>query len=185
MNEAKIGKRYAKALFDFALEQNDLEQVSKDIILVDNTIQQNRELKKLLKNPVIHNKTKKSIVRAVFQKYAGEIVLNYLMIIVGKNRSQYISDITTQFVLYYKKYQNIKTAHLSTAVQINDAIRKAIIQTLEEQTKANIELKENINEDLIGGMILKLDNLEIDMSMRKRINELANRFTVNIYQGKL
>ena len=184
MNESKIGKRYAKALFDFAIEQNKLEQVIKDMDLVNNTIQQSRELKTLLKNPVMHNKKKKTIVKALFEKHIGEIVLNYLMIIVSKNRGRYIFDIAAQFVVYYKKYKNIKTAHLATAQKVNDEIRQTIIQTLEEQTKATVELEEDLNEDLIGGMVLKVDDLEIDMSLRKRINELSQKFKTNIYQGK-
>lgn len=184
MNDSKIGKRYAKALFDFALEQNDLEQVSKDMELVNNTIQQSRELRNMLKNPVMYNKTKQSIVKAVFEKHVGEIVINYLMIIVNKNRGEFISEIASQFVDYYKEYKNIKTAHLSTAQEVNDEIRQTIIQIVEEQTKATVELKEDINKNLIGGMVLKVEDLEIDMSLRKRIDELARNFQANIYQGK-
>ena len=184
MNDSKIGKRYAKALFDFAVEQNDLEQVINDMGLVDNTIQQSRELKTMLKNPVLHTKTKKTIIRAVFEKHIGKIVMNYLMIIVSKNRGRYISDIASQFVRYYKEYKNIKTAHLVTAHEVTDEIKQILIQTLEQQTKATIELKEDINEDLIGGLVLKVDDLEIDMSIRKRINELSQSFKTNIYQGK-
>ncbi|MCF8331404.1 MAG: ATP synthase F1 subunit delta [Bacteroidales bacterium] len=184
MNISKVGKRYAKALFSFALEQDNTEEVMKDIDLVNNTIKQSRELQLLLKNPLMNSKRKKMVIRALFEKYVGDTVLTYLMIILQKNRETFIPEIAEQFVVYLKQYKNIKTAYLSTAQSVNDNVRKIVIESLQEQIKAEIELVENINEDLIGGLVLRVDDNEIDMSIKKRINELEKEFKVNVYEGK-
>lgn len=184
MNISKIGKRYAKALFEFALEQNNLEEVMKDMDLVNNTINQSLELQRVLRNPVMHNNTKKAAMKAVFEKHIGETVMKYLLIIIQKNRETFIHEIAHQFVEYYKKYKNIKTAYLKTADKVDDDIRKAVIETLEEQTQAEIELIEEIQEELIGGLVLNVGDMEMDLSVRRRITELARDFKVNIYQGK-
>lgn len=184
MNLSKIGARYAKALFEFALEQDKLEEVKRDMETVDNTAKNSRELRRLLENPVLHNNTKKAAVKAVFEKYIGEIVLRYLMIIVQGNREDYLPDIAAQFVEQYKHYKNIKTAYLSTAQQVSDEMRQAVVSTLEEQTKAEIELVEEIKSELIGGLILKVDDQEMNLSLRKRLKKLSREFEVNIYQGK-
>ncbi len=184
MNISKIGKRYAKALFTFALEQDSVMQVMDDMELVDNTIKQSRELRKLLDNPVVHNRTKKAALKAVFEKYVGETVLKYLMIIVQKNREAFIPEIAHQYVVYYKKHNNIKTATLKTAQPISEELRDVVVNILEEQTRAEVELIEEIREELIGGLVLKVEDMEMDLSLRKRLNELSREFKVNIYQGK-
>ncbi len=184
MNISKIGKRYAKALFTFAIEQKDVEKVMADMELVDNTIKQSRELRKLLDNPVIHNRTKKAALKAVFENYVGETVLKYLMIIVQKNREAFIPQIAHQYVVYYKEHNNIKTARLSTAQPVSNELRNAVLRTLEEQTQAEVELIEEIKAELIGGLVLKVEDMEMDLSLRKRLNELSQNFKHNIYQGK-
>lgn len=184
MSFSKIGARYAKAFFEFALEQDKLEQVKEGMELLDKTIAQSRELKRLLENPVMHNNTKKAAVRAVFENYLGEIVLKYLLIIIQGNRENYIPDIASQFISRYKEYKNIKTAYLTTAQKIEDNMRNKIVQTLEEQTQAEVELVEDIKENLLGGLILKIDDKEMDLSLRKRIKKLSREFEVNIYQDK-
>lgn len=184
MNISKVGKRYAKALFSFALVQNESEKVMDDMNLVHNTIEQSRELQLLLKNPLLHSKKKKTIIKAIFESHVGKTVLTYLMIIVQKDRETYIRDIAMQFVVLYKEYYNIKTAYLSTAGQVDDVIRQTIVQTLKEQLNADIELVEELQQELIGGIILKVDDQEIDMSLKKRLNELSREFQFNLYEGK-
>lgn len=181
---SKVGKRYAKALFSFALEQDNTEEVMNDMELVNNTIQQSRELQLLLKNPIMNSRKKKSVIRALFENYVGETVLKYLMIIIQKNRETFIPEIANQFVVYLKEYKNIKTAYLSTAQGVGDEIRQTVIELLEEQTKADIELIEEVKAELIGGLVLKVGDKEIDMSIKKRINDLGKEFKINIYEGK-
>lgn len=185
INIPKVGKRYAKALFSFALEQNELEQVKDDMSLIHNTIEQSRELQLLLKNPLLPHKKKKSLIKAIFESHVGKTVLTYLMIILQRNREVYIRDIATQFVVFYKEYKNIKTAYLATAAEVKDDIRQTIVQTLKEQLNADIELVEELQQELIGGIVLKVDDQEIDMSLKKRLNDLAREFQYNLYQGKI
>ena len=52
MKNPKLSNRYAKALFDFAGERNQIEEVFGDLQLFANTLKENRELQMLLRNPV-------------------------------------------------------------------------------------------------------------------------------------
>lgn len=105
----------------------------------------------------------------------------FLDIITRAGREDFIEIIADQFIKLYKQYKGIITTTLQTVVKIDSGIREQLIDLLEKQSNANIELIEELNEDLIGGFIFKYDNLEYDASIRKQIQQLRKDFESNLY----
>jgi F-type H+-transporting ATPase subunit delta len=62
-----------------------------------------------------------------------------------------------------------------------DSDRKAILSILKKLTDKSIELQEQVKEELIGGFILKMDNFQVDQSMKSKIKELKKDFEKNLY----
>ena len=119
MKEIKLASRYAKALFDFALEQKMLEQVKDDMDLVVAVCKQNRDFRLMLQSPIIFTDKKESIITEIFGKHIQKISYHYLLIITRKNRESLIDGIAKQFIEQYKEFKNMTTAELATAVEID------------------------------------------------------------------
>ncbi len=181
MKEIKLASRYAKALFDFSIEQNALEQIKEDMKLVMSVCKQNREFRLMLESPIIFTDKKEAIIIEVFGKHIQEISRNFLLIIIRKNREALIDGIAQQFIEQYKEYKNITTAELATAVQLDPDVKKNVISLLEDQTKGEIELIEEIKEELIGGFVLSYKDYQYDSSVKKQIKELKKDFDTNLY----
>ena len=182
MKEGIIAIRYAKALFDFSIEKNILEKAFHDMSLVFNVSKENKSFRQLLANPIIKTNKKQNIIKEIFQKHIHEITIRFLLIITNKRRDIYIESIAEQFIKLYKEHKNIKTVHLQTAIEIDEKIRKSIIKILEEETKSEIELIEDVKKELIGGFILNVDDSQFDASIRNKISKLSQDFNVNIYE---
>lgn len=181
MKEIKLASRYAKALFDFALEQNVLEQVKEDMDLVVSVCMQNRDFKLMLDSPIIFTDKKEAIITEIFSKHLQKISYHFLVIITRKNRESLIDGIAKQFIEQYKVFKNITTAQLTTAVSLDLAVKEKVITLLKEQTQGEIELIEEIKKEMIGGFVLSYKDYQYDASIKRQIKELKKEFGTNLY----
>jgi len=181
MKEARIAIRYSKALFELAQEKELLDGVYKDMVQLGSICTTNRDFLLMLKSPVIKTEKKKKILRQVFGNTFLEISQRFLEIIIARGRESIVGEIANQYVILYKKYKNILTARLTSAKPLDEAEKKRIIDMLKRETKAEIELVEEIRKDLIGGYILSFGNLQYNASLSKKIHNLQKEFDVNPY----
>lgn len=185
MRNTLIAKRYAKALFDFALEQNLTEQVRTDMEIVLRTLSENKELRLMLKSPVIKAGKKETVVSLIFEDHIQTISMQYLRIIIRKRREAFIEGIAAEFTGLYKKYKNIITAYMQTATAIDEPVKDSILRLLEQQTGAEIELIAEVDKDLIGGFVLRYEDKKYDASIRRQLSDLRKEFNINLYERKL
>ncbi len=182
MKNIKVAKRYASALYQFAEESAKVEQVFQDmqtVVLVSN---QNREFRQLLASPIVSTEKKLSILEAIFSSKLGELSMKYLLIITSKGRDALLHQIAEQYTELYKKAKGIITLSLKTAFEISDTQKEKILQMLKAATKANeIELREEVNTDLVGGFVLSWDDKQIDATLQRRLRELKKDFEDNNY----
>ncbi len=181
MKESRLANRYAKALFELALEMNVVEKVYQDAELIYTVCSENREFVLMLRSPVVKEAKKLSILKAIFEKKVHEMTLKFLLIITRNRREMYIMEIAQQFTIIYKKFKNILPATLVTAYEIDAEIRKKIIALLHKNTNAEIELHEEIDKELIGGFILTFDDKQYDATIKRLIGNLHKEFDINLY----
>lgn len=181
MKETKIANRYAKALFDLALEKGLIDQVKTDMDLVVSICHQNKDFRLMLKSPIIFTDKKEAILKEIFEKSIQQMSYFFLIIITRKKREAIIDIIAEQFVVIYKEYKNITEAQLSTAVEIDQEIKTQLIALLKDQTKGEIELETLVEEDLIGGFVLNYDFKQFDSSIKRQIKKLKQDFEKNLY----
>jgi len=181
-----IAKRYAKALFDFSLEVNKLEEVKADMELILSVCGSNADFNQLLRSPVIRTEKKQKVMKEIFCDKINEISMRYLDIITRKRREGQIRHIANEFILAYKDFKNIFTIHFKSATKITDEIRKKVIELLEKQTKGSIELIEEVKKELVGGFVLNYDDYKYDASIAFQLKKLKKSTAeVNLYIREL
>ncbi len=181
MDNPRINIRYARALFELAKENNALEGAHADIALLALTCRQNRDLQILLKSPVINAKKKISIIREIFSKTMGKITMSFIEIIIRKRREEHLYNIALKFGDLFRDHNNIKKAVVTTISPLTDAMRKELTDVLSKQTGSSIELTEEIDPSIIGGLIVKLEGIQYDDSIRKKLQNLRSEFSVNTF----
>lgn len=181
MREIKLANRYARALFDLAKEKNLVEAIKDDAVLIFNVCKENRDFVLLLQSPVIKDSKKIAIVKDIFEKNLHQLTYKFIIIIARNGREYLIPEIANQIITIYKEYKNIIEAKLVTAVKLDKEIRKQFMSLMEERTKAEIELTEEVDEDLIGGFVLSYDDNQYDASILRQIKNLHREFDINLY----
>ncbi len=169
MSYTKISKRYAKALFEFAQEEKVLEQIYADMAYLQQLCKVSDDYVRMLKSPVIKISKKLEITKAVLQGNLSAISLKFLTLIFKARREEIIPSLTEQFVLLYKDAKGLKTVQLTASRAVTDEVKSKIIEILEKQVNKTIEIEETIEPDLIGGFILKIDDLQYDNSIKSKL----------------
>lgn len=179
MRDIKVASRYAKSLLGIAIEQNKLEELYNDMQLINAVCAENRDFELLLKSPIVKSDKKGAIITEVFGKNISAISNSFISIVLNKKRESLLADIANAFIDVYKIHKNITSATVTTAVALTDAQKKAVINVLNSQGKENVELKEIVNNEIIGGMILRVGDKQVDESIRRKLSNLEMEFEEN------
>jgi len=179
MNDSKIAVRYAKAFFELALEKNKLDATYKDVELILNTLEPAEDLKDVIKSPIISPANKNEILLAVFGSKVDEITKNFIALICENNREAFLDRILMRFEENYRKHKGITEAIITTAFKLDDNSKAKIVGILKSQLKGEIELKEQINDEIIGGFILSFDNTQLDVSVNSELQKVKRELLLS------
>ena len=177
--------RYAKAFLDLSVEQENLDSSYRDMVALRSICIQSKDLALLLKSPIVKIDVKLRVFRLIFSNNFSELSMNFLNIIIKKRRESLISEIAQSFINLYKKLNNIDTAIITTAVPISEDLRHSLLNYINDQGNRQIELREVINKDIIGGAIIRIGDKELDSSISTEISELRQTFNKNLYSQDL
>jgi len=109
--------------------------------------------------------------------------LSLIQLTIKNGREKYLPAIARVFLHDTRKYQGITESVLTSAVKVNDVIRKQISALIEKTFKTKVDLKENIDESIIGGFILKVEDNYIDASVRNKLAKIRKELTGNNYRS--
>ena len=158
-----------------------LEKVYEDMGLLQATISDSMEFKQFLISPVIQADKKAKVLNALFDGKVEEVTLRFLELLAKNRRESNLKNITREFIELYKEYKNITTVTLRTAVRISDSTKRGILDKLASYTGGTIDLVEKVDEKLIGGFIVSIEDTQYDASLLRVFNQLRKEFEENLY----
>ncbi|HCQ29829.1 MAG TPA: ATP synthase F1 subunit delta [Flavobacteriales bacterium] len=181
MKEVRVASRYAKSLLGLAVEQNKLDKIYQDMLFVKNTIADSRELELLLKNPIIKKDKKEKILNEIFASHIDTVPMMFINIITRKNRERILFDIADAFIHQYKVYNNIVTAEVTTAIPLDDKLKNEIIEQIKKSENGNVEVDAKVDKSIIGGIIVRVGDKQLNESIKYKLNQLRKQFDDNLY----
>jgi len=182
MRDIKVASRYAKSLLKIAIDENALEELHNDMKLVNNVCSTNADLVLLLKSPIVKSDKKSEILNAVFNKQLSKIANTFITLIITKKREGILGDIAASFIDIYKHHINIKTAIVTSAIPLSKSQKESVIAILKSSKEtASVDLKEIVDENILGGMILRVGDKQVDESIKRKLMNLEMEFDENPY----
>ena len=186
MQNPRLASRYAKSLLDLAVEQNQLETTLMDTQLLQAVGRQSRDFANMLRSPIIKADKKQQIINAVLGDKLGTLTKAFINLLVNKGREANLPEIADAFISQYNELKNIQTVKLSSAAPLTDSVKETIrSEVLASMPGAQIELKEEIRPELIGGFVLQVGDILVDASIRRDLNDVKAQFLKNIYVAEL
>jgi F-type H+-transporting ATPase subunit delta len=171
MNDSKISVRYSKALFQLALDNNLLDEVNRDMLFISE-ICKAPEAKELIHNPVIAPSKKSAVFHTLLDGNVEKITLSLIDLAIKNGRESFIPSIARVFNTETLKHKGITEAFLTTAVPVDDAVKNAISEMVAKAFSTSIHFTQNIDSEIIGGFVLRVDDRYIDASVRNKLRRI-------------
>ena len=166
MSDGLIPRRYAKALYKFAVENGDSQEIYELLKKLSFRHTAIDELKRAVLNPDISDEDKGSYMLKLAGGKPGSSLDKFLLLVVRNNRAEYLQKISLAYVDLYREA-------ITTAVPMPEAEINAIIDIVKKRLGAMaLEIEQKIDPELIGGFIVTIDGLVLDASVKRELNEL-------------
>ncbi|MBR2368635.1 MAG: F0F1 ATP synthase subunit delta [Paludibacteraceae bacterium] len=172
MNNGKISIRYAKALLSSAKEAKVEEKVYSEMVALESAFSQIDLLKQAMSNPTLTKEEKIKLLNSIFNNKTSNLTKSFISLVVDHGREDYFYRIALSYQDLYRKDKNIVVTHLTTAVEADDKIKKQIIKSVEVSENSKVELRTEINPDIIGGYILDIEGKRLDASIIRQLSKL-------------
>ena len=180
MKAIKLSNRYAKSLADIALKNNAMDATLQDMKLVLEACKSISELRQLLRSPIIKTKKKIKIIQEIFSSRISVTTLNFIEMITVKKREAFLQTIAESFIVIYKRINQIETVTVTSANPLEQDYKERLIAEVKKTGCKKVELIEKTSSDLIGGVIIKYGDKQIDASIKTKINRLKKTLSKNI-----
>ncbi len=170
----KPAKRYSKALVDIiqGADVSFAKELQEGLEFVVKTVEENPELKDFILNPVVSKGDKKEVLGEIFKENVPEQVLSFLYLLSDNSRLDILPEISASFKEDVDKLQNIVRAKVISAIELEDNQKNVLKEKLCSKTGAKIEAEYETDSSILGGIIIKIKDTVIDLSIKKRIENL-------------
>lgn len=171
-----ISKTYGEALFELAVEENKTDSFAEEVQELLKVFSENEELVKFLNHPKIAKDEKIQVMENIFRGKISDELTGFLKLILIKDRQGEIQKIFTYFTDEVKEWKKIGVARVITAVPLQEEQKSRIVEKLLSTTSyQEMEMHYQVEEGLIGGMVIRIGDRVVDSSIRTRIEEMKRQ----------
>lgn len=172
MNQSKISVRYAKAFYEFGEEKKVLTTLVDDAKMLASSFAEIKELRDFVLNPIVKPSDKKTFVQSLLSKKVSTDTIQFLNMVIENKRELYIEDMLRNFLEMYRKNSGITSVTLTSAQAFSPAQKKTITAFVEKEYNTKVELIEKTDASLLGGFILRIEDLQYDASVKTKLYAL-------------
>ncbi len=171
--------RYAKAILDLAKEQKSADAVNIEMKLMSTTIEDNKDLDNMLQSPIIRSAVKKSALSEIF-KNTNAISIGLIDTLIANKRLNILGLVASEYNTLYDRMKDTQIAKVTTAVPLTDDLRAKVLAKVKELTGSkDVTLENIIDENILGGFILRVGDIQYNASVADKLSKLKREFTLN------
>ena len=178
MKGTKSSIRYATALLELAIDEHVIDDVSNDIHYLNDTCNNNNDLIAFLNSPIINSEKKISILEKLFPSF-NDISIRFLRLITKNQRENILPAIAFSFVKLMQKHNGIVPVKITAPFLLEEETKNNIISTLPQTKGITYDVSVEVDKDLLGGFTIRMEDKQLDASIRGRLNDLKLAFNAN------
>lgn len=174
MNDSKISVRYAKALFESAIDKDLLDKIEEDMKLVLE-ITGMRQYKQMLFNPVVKESEKIKLTETLLSDKVEDLTISLLRLVIRNDREQHIAGIARNYLEQYREYRGISSAVFTSVLPADSDLKKRVEKVIGDALNTPVDLVTEADESLIGGFILRIEDQQYDASVASNLNKVKKQ----------
>ena len=175
MRETTIARNYAEALLALARKSDDLQGWGRMIDDVASAIQRDDRLRNFLRAPQISVEQKNEVLSKAFEDRAPRLFLRFLQRLVKNRRQLLIPEIATEYRDLVDEVEGRIHAQVTLATEPDAEHRAVIARQLSHIVGMPVVPQVRVNPNILGGIIVRIEDRVMDGSLRKRLGLLRGR----------
>jgi F-type H+-transporting ATPase subunit delta len=171
-----VALRYAAALADVALEQENGDQVRRDLASFADAFESSADLRNVVESPSISREVKQKVIEKIArQMNLAPSVRNFVYLLLDHQRTEMLREIQQAFDTELNARMGIAEAEVISARGLSDAQKRELTVALERRTGKKIEAKFREDEALLGGAVVRVGSTVYDGSVREQLSRLREQ----------
>ncbi|PID62669.1 MAG: ATP synthase F1 subunit delta [Ignavibacteriae bacterium] len=175
MSEFVISTRYAKALLDNSEKNNSFGKVNEDVRFIFNTLDNSKELRTFLSNPIIKSSVKLNSLKEIFSSHIGKETMDFLRFLIEKERQSALYGICKRFIDLSNGKLNKAEIEITSAIELSEEQKNTMENKLENMINKKLIASYKIDSNIIGGFKAKYNDTVIDASIKYQLKKLKNK----------
>ncbi len=175
MKQIILARRYAKALFAVGKDDGKFEEYNDALQGLNEIFASDIGLADALTNPLYPMDAREKVMEGIVASMGVDKVMgNFLNLLVEKKRADVLPDIAEEFQIMVDEEKNVSHGTVVSAVKLSKALQAKVQATLEKLTGKKVELSASVDPSIIGGVVAKVGDLELDGSIRTQLAGLKD-----------
>ena len=168
-----LAGRYAVALFELAVEQKILDSVADELSALAILLKECEELKVLTTSPII-SRANQAAAMAKMVEVAGfsKTVENFIGVVTANRRLDQLANIIHEFGRMLSHHRGEVNASVTTAYKLDKKQLDALSAKLKSMVGSDVNVETEVDEELLGGMIVRVGSRMIDSSLKTKLANL-------------
>jgi ATP synthase, F1 delta subunit len=176
MNYNRVAFRYAKALLlSCNGDNNKLETIFNDMSYVNKTFDDSEELKLFIDSKVVKDSDKLATLNEIFKSLC-DLSKNLIKLLMKNRRIDLFDDVSKSFTVLYNDHAGNQEVILTTASKVESNKLKEIENKVKQLTSKNVNLTNHIDENIVGGFVLRVGDLQYNASLKDQLKKLEQEF---------
>lgn len=170
-----IAKRYAKAMFELARDENALASLETDVDALDAAIRESADLRDLITSPIYGRDEQAAGIAAVAKAMEmSPHVSNLLALMASKRRLFVLPQMIRVLRDMIATEKGEVTAEVTSAKALTKTQSERLAKSLSAQSGKDVKIIATVDESLIGGLVVKIGSKMIDTSIASKLRALQN-----------
>ena len=174
MDLGLISVRYARALLKAGIEASVSDRVYSDMLTVLESYAKVPQLKATIDNPMLSRQQKEDLLIAAAGGAPCELTRTFFGLVLKEGRERIMQFIANSFITLYRKHNNLISAKLTTASEIDFKTEDKLRQLVEGRTNGKVDFQTDVDPEIIGGFVLEYDTYRMDASVKKQLNAILS-----------
>ncbi len=179
MTDKNIARIFAESLSEVGKEKKVLPKLEDELKKVAELFQEEKELDRYFGSHEISGEKKKEFIDTLFSGTLSDFIINMLKSIIDFNCMKELDIIHNEFVKQVDMINNRQRVTVTTRFELDDSTREQVKSALNKELKKEIILEERTNEKILGGIIIKIDDLLIDGSLANQLKKINSNLIIS------
>jgi F-type H+-transporting ATPase subunit delta len=172
---ASLAGRYASALFDLARDQKQIDAVGRSLEALSQALVDSKDFAELVDSPLVsRDEAAKAFAAIAPQLSLDPISTNFVGVLAKNGRKDQLRPVIQAFRRLAAEHRGETIAEVITARPMNDDQVAQLRSQLRARAGREVKIDAQVDPDILGGLIVKLESQRIDASIRTKLNRLAS-----------